>query len=328
MVRCARCRKIKDEEVNSLCFPCGKIYHASCLVRLISCKPRACCARDARVPDDEGTLTEVRRANSAQARLATRTESRSVALDALRSVTSGTPEELDVDGNPTLLVMADAAVPQNQLEQVIACMKKRFDAMESLVAETNRKLDANQATLATTVSEIGHIKEYISAGRPSTDLRVRGIPRSIPHDTPEALRGIFNSALDVIGAPQILEDVLEFRLFGDDPPPRQATGDLLVPSFSFVAVFKQPASRAFAIRQKRRHGEVLSSDLVPGSPTAEILFHELLPGPIYRFFQAAKKRGRERGYAVWCDDGRIYARKLTGSERIELVTEVDLNRLA
>uniref|UniRef100_A0ABD2WZI1 Uncharacterized protein n=1 Tax=Trichogramma kaykai TaxID=54128 RepID=A0ABD2WZI1_9HYME len=159
--------------------------------------------------------------------------------------------------------------------------------------------------------EIGHIKEYILAGLPSTDLRIQGIPRSIPHDTPEALRGIFKSTLDVIGAPQILEDVLEFRLFGDDPPPRQATGDLPVPSFSFVAVFKQPASRAFAI-----------------SPTTEILFHEPLPGPIYRFFQADKKRGRDRGYAVWYDDGRIYAGKLTGSERIELVTEVDLNRLA
>ncbi|KAL7297032.1 hypothetical protein TKK_0009461 [Trichogramma kaykai] len=143
MVCCVRCKKIKDEEVNSLCFTCGKIYHASCLVRLISCKPRACCARNARVPDDAGALTEVCRADSAKARLTVRTESRSVALDALRGVTPGTPEELDADNDPTFLVMAGAAVPQNKLEQVIEYMDTRFDAVESLVSETNGKLDAN-----------------------------------------------------------------------------------------------------------------------------------------------------------------------------------------
>ncbi|CAB0034023.1 unnamed protein product [Trichogramma brassicae] len=125
------------------------------------------------------------------------------------------------------------------------------------------------------------------------------------------------------------QDVQDYRFFGNDPVPRRDDAQHAERTFSFAVTFKQLITRNHIIRRKRAHGLIKYSDLQQGRPDAEIRLYELLPGPVYKLFRAAKARSRERKYAsVWADDGRVFARKSASSERIKLVTESDLNKLA
>ncbi|XP_023318096.1 uncharacterized protein LOC111694381 [Trichogramma pretiosum] len=79
------------------------------------------------------------------------------------------------------------------------------------------------------------------------------------------------------------------------------------------------------MRRKRHHGKLKVPDIISGGSSDEIRFIELLPGPVFKLFQAACERGREHKYAwVWTDDGRLFARKAANGERIEIVTWADL----
>ncbi|CAB0038052.1 unnamed protein product [Trichogramma brassicae] len=333
MVSCWRCKRIRDVSGNlatAYCPVCGKSYHSRCLVRLIQDKPLLCCSRQAGVPADGScsARTEARRADTACAVGAGRAESRFLALDALRGVgnESDSPDNCEEDEPSSMASAAELKAYHDDLKHVI---KERFDTVEALIAATNKKIDEHQSALATVSSEISYIKTIVTAARPSTELRIQGVPRSALQSTPEALREFFGSTMDLLGIPQVLDGVLEFRVFGDDPRPRDASNDAHTPTFSFVANFKQPASRAYVMRHKRRHGKVKHSDVTPGGSDAEIRFYELLPGPVYKLFQDAKARGREHKYAaVWCDDGRLFARKAANAQRIEIITEADLANIA
>ncbi|CAB0029723.1 unnamed protein product [Trichogramma brassicae] len=296
---------------------------------------RACCARLAEGGDSSlDGVAERRRTDCALAVSAVRVDARTAVLDARRGLSIGSGDsEVDMSATDRSDALAAILAGQKSLEAMVASQGAR---LEELILASNERIDkalaavsANEQRITQLVNEHEQLKTQVVTVRPSTDLRVHGVPISAPHDTPEELAVTFKAILALLGSPDSAQDVQDYRFFGNDPAPRRDDARHAERTFSFAVTFKQPITRNHIIRRKRRHGLIKYSDIKQGGPDAEIRLYELLPGPVYKLFRAAKARGRERNYAsVWADDRRVFARKSTDSERIELVTESDVNKLA
>lgn len=212
----------------------------------------------------------------------------------------------------------------------------KTDVVAAALVQINTKIDlfsaalSDQAVRLSAISlELADVKQHLTAARPGTEVQIRGVPLSVPHDTPELLRDITREVLAHIGSARSIEDVQTCRLLANDPRPRRTGNKPVVPTFSYIATFKQPITRNHIVRLKRGHGKLMFSDVRAGEPHVEIGIFEFLPGPVYKLLRSAKEKGRRSAYeAVWSDDGRIYARKSRGSERIEVITNADLDSIA
>uniref|UniRef100_A0ABD2WA43 Phorbol-ester/DAG-type domain-containing protein n=1 Tax=Trichogramma kaykai TaxID=54128 RepID=A0ABD2WA43_9HYME len=333
IVSCRHCHKPKDLPITT-CAACGACYHDDCLPRLNTRLVKACCAGlvEGGDPDLDG-VAERRRTDCALAVSAIRVDARTAFLDARRGLLiDSVDSEVDMSGSDTLDALGTILAGQKSLEAVVARQGAR---LEELLLATNARINealaavsANEQRITQLLEDHERLKTQVVTVRPSTELRVHGVPISVPHDTPEALAVTFKALLALLGSTDSVQDVQEYRFFGNDPAPRRDSTQQAVRTFSFVVTFKQPITRNYILQRKYKHGLIKYADIQQGGPDAEIRLYELLPGPAYRLFQAAKERGRERKYAsVWARDGRVFACKSVGFEPIQLVTEADLEKL-
>uniref|UniRef100_A0ABD2X273 FP protein C-terminal domain-containing protein n=1 Tax=Trichogramma kaykai TaxID=54128 RepID=A0ABD2X273_9HYME len=289
MVSCRHCHKPKDLPITT-CAACGACYHDDCLPRLNTRLVKACCVGfvEGGDPDLDGAA-ERRRTDCALTVSAIRVDARTAFLDARRG--------LSIDSVDSEVDMSVSDGP-DALGAILAGQR----SLEAVVARQGARLEVRRA-LKVTASASGVSWD--------TDLRVHGVPISVPHDTSEALAVTFKALLTLLGSPDSVQDAVR--------------------TFSFAVTFKQPVTRNYILQRKYKHSLIKYADIQQGGPDAEIrleCLNELLPGPAYRLFRAARERGREHKYSsVWGRDGRVFARKSVGSEPIELVTEADLNKL-
>uniref|UniRef100_A0ABD2X0S5 Uncharacterized protein n=1 Tax=Trichogramma kaykai TaxID=54128 RepID=A0ABD2X0S5_9HYME len=177
--------------------------------------------------------------------------------------------------------------------------------------------------------ELADVKQPPTTARPGTEVRIKGVPLSEPHDTPELLHGVAQKVLARIGSEKSIDDVQVCCFLADDPRPQRSGNQRVIPTFSFIMTFKQPITRNHVVRLKRRYSKLMFSDVRAGEPHVEVGLFEILPCPVYRLLRLAKEKGRRSACdSVWSDDGRIYARKNRGAERVELITEADQDLIA
>ncbi|XP_014232317.1 uncharacterized protein LOC106656141 [Trichogramma pretiosum] len=222
-----------------------------------------------------------------------------------------------------------------QLDSIVAqvhAINLRCKKIEDLIADANKKNDDTRNELAATRAEVGQLKEYLLI-QPSTELRVNGLPLSLPHDTTEALSNIFKSILKVLGADRCHQDVLRYKFCKGGPASAPQTDHdkplKSAPSttFSFVAIFTQNVSRAHVVKRKRIHGPLKLSEIAPdhAGPDVQVDLCENMTPYIYKLFRAAKARAKQQGWiTVYQQDGQLYALKTRDSQPIGIFSEIDL----
>ncbi|CAB0029977.1 unnamed protein product, partial [Trichogramma brassicae] len=286
------------------------IAHAKNAVNICraSALVKACCVRLAEGGDSNfDGVAERRRTDCALAVSDICVDARTAFLDARRdlSINSG-DSEVDMSATDGSDALGAILAGQKSLEAMVASQGAR---LEELLLASNERIDKALAAVSANEQRITQLLNE------HEQLKTQGHPRL--------------ARLALLGSPDSAQDVQDYHFFGNDPVPRRDDARHAERTFSFAVTFKRTITRNHIIRRKHAHGLIKYSDIQQGRPDAEIRLYELLPGPVYKLFRAAKARGRERKYAsVWADDGRVFARKSASSERIELVTESDLNKLA
>ncbi|CAB0036345.1 unnamed protein product [Trichogramma brassicae] len=165
-----------------------------------------------------------------------------------------------------IVVMSESETIESQLRSLMSCLGSLATKSEAIIAaqvQNSAKIDSictalteQAGRLSALSSELADVKRRLTAASPGTEVRIKGVPLSVPHGTPELLHGIAREVFARIGSEQSIDDVQACRFLADDPwpqPRRSARSDnqRVIPTFSFGVTFKQPITRNHIVRLKR-----------------------------------------------------------------------------
>ena len=99
-------------------------------------------------------------------------------------------------------------------------------------------------------------------------------------------------------------------------------------TFSSIVKFKCASVRDHILKIKRELGELKFSDIFSSSSASQIYLSEMVPSALHKLRLLAKTRAEKFNYKyVWTREGKLFVRKNDESDKIELISESDLDKM-
>ncbi|CAG4958874.1 unnamed protein product [Colias eurytheme] len=321
MKKCAACGKFTSPTDGVKCSDCSSFYDKVCvkLPKTTRCSPNWLCpACVNKAPRRDNTETPVKGCPPSPMDYNMNLD----ILEELKKFRSEMGQEME----EVKAGISNLSARMNKLFETVDSLSLRLDTLEEKVSKLEEQRSAYCTSEGTDLSETVELLKTQLNDRDQellmTDIEISGLPEC----ENENLTHVFTLIGTKLGVAVSENDVVNIHRVG---PPRSQSPGGPGPSSRVVSVrLTRRSIRDQLLKSARVRRGLDTTNLMIGGPVRRLYLNERLTRTNRQIFRKAREEGdRLRWRYVWTRDGRIYARKQSGTTAIRIRSEADLAKV-